>query len=116
MTIKDDFQVAAVELFNTFESFIINAVYTRETSSYVAGGNNVVASEDYPLRLIRDEKSITLTLATDIPWDARKYLFITTELPVVPKVKDKIKIGTEVKSIVSVEADPGDIISVIYVG
>ena len=116
MTIKNDFQEAAVEIFDSFESLAIDATYIKADSSYVAGGNLSPTENEYSLRLIRDTKSVTLTLASDIPWNAVKYLFITAELSVVPKVKDQIRIGTEVKSIVSVEADPGDIISILYVG
>ena len=116
MTIKENFQAAAVRLFDTFESVLVDAEYIQQSSTYAAGGNLTLTDTSYTIRLLRDTKNLTLTLAQDFPRDAVKYLMITAELPVVPKVKDQIKIGTEVKSIVSVEADPGDIITTLHVG
>lgn len=114
MTIKEDFQAAAVEIFNTFESLIINGFYVQQTSSYVAGGNLSTSDTEYAVRLLRDEKNITLTLAQDIPLDAEKYMLITAELAVPAKVKDKVRIGTDWKTVVAVDSDPGDIVTVMY--
>jgi len=116
MPSKEDFQAVAVRLFNSFEDFVFDAVYIQESSSYVAGGNLSAAAMEYPVRLLRDNKNITLTLAGDIPWDSVKYLMISSELPVPAQVKDKVRIGTETKTIVAVDPDPGDIITILYVG
>jgi hypothetical protein len=116
MTLKTDFEAAAVEIFNTFESLIKNATYIEQNSTYAAGGNLSLTENQYSIRLIQDSNDSTLMLATDVRKDAIKYLMITAELPVKPKVKDQILLGTERKSIVSVETDPGDIIQIIWVG
>lgn len=116
MPSKEDFQAVAVRLFNTFGDFVIDATYIQETSSYVAGGNLTAAAQEYPIRLLRDNKNITLTLAGDIPWDSSKYLMIASELPVTPNVKDKIRIGSETRAILAIDPDPGDIITILYVG
>jgi hypothetical protein len=116
MTLKTDFEAAAVEIFNTFESLIKTATYIEQSSAYAAGGNLTVTETTYPVRLLQDTNDQTLMLATDVRKDAIKYMLITAELPVKPKVKDQILLGTERKSIVAVSTDPGDIIQVIWVG
>lgn len=115
MTVKEDFQAAAVEIFNSFESMIIDGVYVQQTSGYAAGGNLSITPTEYPVRLLRDQKNVTLTLAQDIPLSAEKYLAITADLPVAAKVKDKVRIGADWKVIVAVDSDPGDIITVMYI-
>jgi hypothetical protein len=115
MTLKTDFQAAAVEIFNTFESLIFDGTYVQETSTYQAGGNQAVTRTEYAVRLIRDEKNITLTLAQDIPLNAKKYLMLTAELAVTPQIKDKLIVDGVESAIIQVEADPGDIVTILYV-
>jgi hypothetical protein len=117
MTLKTDFEDAAVEIFNTFESLIINGTYVQETSpaEYTPGGNPTVTRTEYAVRLIRDTRNITVTLAQDIPLDAEKYLLITKELAVTPKVKDKLIIDGRESAIIRSEADPGSIVTILYV-
>ena len=116
MSIKSNLQAAAINLFNTFESMIINATYKKEESTYAPGGNNVITTTEYSVRLIRDTRRLELTLSMDIPRDAVKYMLITSELAVPVEAKDRITVGGETKSIVAVETDPGDIVTVFYAG
>lgn len=115
-TLKENFQAAAVRIFNTFGSLIINATYLQEASNYVAGGNLTATTTSYAIRLIRDERRAELTLATDIPRNAVKYLMITAELPIPAVVNDRIQIGSDIKSIVAVETDPADAVTILYLG
>ena len=122
MTILEDFESAAIEIFETFESLIIAGTHIMETSTYVAGGDNVVTRTNYPVRLIRSTSKSTLTLqsvgsvAEDVTFKSEKYLAVTSELTVIPKVKDKILIGTNTKVILSIESDPGDVVQVFFLG
>ncbi len=116
MTLKQNFQAAAVRIFDTFESLIVTAYYLGGDAIYTAGGDLTVNETRREIRLLRDTKNLTLTLSSDIPRDSIKYLMITTELPIVPKLRDRIEINGEVKSIVALDADPGDIITILYVG
>ena len=116
MSVLTEMQAAAVEIFDAFESMVINATYIQESSTYIPGGDITVASTEYSIRLIRDTRRAELALATDIPRDAKKYLLIVAELDVVAQAKDKIRIGTQTQSIIAVENDPGDVVAVIYVG
>ena len=116
MSVKTELQAAAVEIFDAFKSISIDAVYIQESSTYVAGGNLSITSVEYPIRLIRDTRRVDLTLATDIPRDAKRYMMIVAELPVPATEKDRIRIGVSTQSIIAVEDDPGDIIAMLYVG
>ena len=116
MSVLSELQAAAVEIFDSFESLIINATYIQETSTYVAGGSSTVTQTEYPIRLIRDTRREELGLATDIPRDAKKYMAIVADLAVTAEAKDKIKIGTQIQSIIAVDNDPGDVVVILYVG
>ncbi len=122
MSLRDTFEAAALKLFNTFEDFIIDATYVQGSSAYVPGGNNVVTSVEYSVRVIRDDIRSTLTLksvgsvADDVTFNAMKYLMITSELAVTPMVKDKLIIDGVSKTIVAIESDPGDIVTILFVG
>jgi len=116
MTVKTDLAEAVVELFNSFESLIIEATITKAESSYTAGGNLLPTESTGNIRLLRDTKSITLSLAQDIPLDAVKYMTITADLPFAPALKDSILLNGITKRIVGLEYDPADVITIIYVG
>jgi len=122
MTILENFQAAAERLFSTFEELLVSATYVQESSSYVAGGNNVITQVEYPIRLVRDDSRSTLTLqavatiAPDVAFKSVRYLMITSELPVAAQAKDSIKVGSETKIILAVEVDPGGVITTLYVG
>lgn len=122
MSILEDFEAAAVEIFNTFDSLLVNATYVRETSDYIAGGNTVLTTTEYPIRLVRDEGRSTLTLqsvgsvAEDVTFNSLKYLMITKELSVTAQVKDKVKVGDSCKVILHIDVDPGEVITTLYVG
>lgn len=115
-TLKDKFQAAAVKIFDSFGSLIINATYIQDDPGYVAGGNLSSTATEYSIRLIRDMRRQELTLATDIPRDAIKYMMVTAELPVTPKIKDKIRVGSETKAILAVDTDPADAVTLLWVG
>ncbi|MDH3375358.1 MAG: hypothetical protein OEQ39_00105 [Gammaproteobacteria bacterium] len=116
MTVKDELQAAAVEIFNSFGSLIINATYIQDDPAYVPGGNLSSSATEYSVRLLRDERRAELALATDIPRDALKYMMVTAELPIAAKIKDRIRVGTDVKSIIAVDTDPADAITLLWVG
>lgn len=118
MTIKEDFEAAAVQIFDTFESVIINAVYIQKSSTYTAGGNAAETPLEFPIRLIRDDKSprVTLSLTNDLPAFTEKYLYVTKEVPVVVQEKDQIRINGVTKSVLFKDADPADAVTVIFVG
>ena len=116
MTIKSELQAAAVELFDTFESIQVNATYKQQSASYSAGGNLTQAATEYSIRLIRDTRRATLSLASDIPRDAKKFMMLVAELPVRAQAKDKIVIDGVERSIIAVEDDPGDVVATLYVG
>ena len=122
MTILENFQAAAERLFSTFEELLVSATYVQESSSYVAGGNNVITQVEYPIRLVLDDSRSTLTLqavatiAPDVAFKSVRYLMITSELPVAAQAKDSIKVGSETKIILAVEVDPGGVITTLYVG
>lgn len=118
MTIKDDFIQAAAEIFETFDSLIIDAVYVRKQSSYTPGGNAPQTELTYPIRLIRDEKVTrsTLSLTNDLPAVLGKYMYLTNTVPVVVEEKDFIRIDGSEYTILVKDSDPADAVTVILVG
>lgn len=118
MTIKEDFEEAAVEIFLTFESVLIDAVYVQKSSTYTAGGNAAQTPVEYPMRLLRDEKvtRATLSITNDLPAFTDKYLFVTKSVPVVVQEKDQIKVDGVIKAVLLKDSDPADAVTVIYVG
>ena len=118
MTLKTDFEAAAVEIFETFESLIIDAVYVQKSSTYTAGGNASQTLKEYPIRLLRDEKvtRATLSLTNDLPAILGKYMYVTNSLSVAAKEKDMIRIDGVDRSILLKDSDPADAVTVVYLG
>lgn len=113
MTLKDDFQSAAVELFDTFDSVAVAAIYIQQSSTYVAGGNQAVTEIEHTIRLIKDidKGSAVREAATEVLKAEITYLMITSELPVTPDTKDYIQIDGFRRAILAVESDPANIVT-----
>ena len=116
MNVNEEFQAAALEVFDSFGDLIIDAEYQQTSTGYVAGGAAPSVEATYDIRLIRDSRRSELSIASDIPRDTKKYLFITNELAVEAKSKDKISVDGSVQSIIAVDTDPADAITTIWVG
>lgn len=113
MTLKEDFQAAATEIFDVFESVAIQAIYVQQSSTYVAGGNQVVTEIEHTVRLIKDtdKGSAVREQATEVLKAEITYLMITSELPVVPNTKDYIEIDGFRRAILAIESDPANIVT-----
>ena len=89
--------------------------YIRRTTTYVAGGNNVVNESSYPIRVIIDGWTGRSTIDADVKDAELNFMIVTDELPVVASTKDMFDWDGKLWTILTWEKDPADATTIFKV-